>query len=315
METTPTSSGSRHPNLAYGYFVLAVVAILVFGVLAYGVVSAKPTSINVVNPGSSGGLTITGSATVHAVPDIATLSLGVSNTAPTIKAARANMAAAATRVIDALHAAGVADADITTSGISLYQQNPVDYTKLTGICPPVELPASGTSSSGGAAVIPNPSGGTPDSGTSAIPPVLPAPSSSADLSISPNYCLGNTAWTYSETLNVTVRDLDRASEALDGAIAAGATNVNGINFDVSNRADFLSNAQTQAVAVAKAQATKLAQAAGATLGSPLSVSTSYSGGGVYAADARAASGGTSTPISPGTLDITASVTIVYALGS
>jgi uncharacterized protein YggE len=313
METTPTSNSSRRSNLAYGYFVLAAAAILVFGVLAYGLVTAKPMSVSVVNPGSSGGLTITASATVHAAPDLALLSLGISNTAPTIKAARANMATAATRVIDALHAAGVADADIVTSGISLYQQNPIDYSKLTQVCPPLEQPAAGANSSSGAVAIP--SVDAPDSAVTAVPPAPSVPAPSAALPTYPNCYSGNLAWTYSETLNVTVRDLDRTSEALDGAIAAGATNVNGISFDVSNRADFLSNAQAQAVAVAKAQATKLAQAAGATLGAPISLNTSYSGGNVYASDARAATGGTSTPISPGTLDITASVTVVYTLNS
>jgi uncharacterized protein YggE len=320
---TPTPSGQPHFGLSAAYFCLAVVAVLIFGVLAAGMASQKAMTVNVTNPGS-GGITVTGSATVHATPDIATLNLGVSITAPTIKEARANVAAAAGRVIDALHAAGVVDADIATNNISLYQTNPANDGKTYTSCP-VPATGGGSSTSSGGAIPPiNPQPAdslppVPDASPISVATSGPVSIPSAGVITVCPPCYGNYAncgsgWTYSENLTVTVRDLDRASDALDGAIAAGATNVGGISFDVSNRDTFLSSAQTQAVAAAKAQAAKLASAAGATLGAPLSITTSYYGGGVYAApDAKSASGGSSTPISPGTLDITASVTVVFAL--
>ena len=323
--TAPASGKKRRFGLSTGYFCLAVVAVLFFGVLASGVSKDKPTTINITNPGS-GGITVTGSATVHAAPDIATLNLGVSTTAATIKTARANTAAAAARVIDALHAAGVVDADIVTSNISLYQSNPIDYSKLYVPCPQPVTGGSVSTSSGGATppTNPMPAGGmpsAPDASPISVPSAGPVSIPSANVMPVCPPCYGNylncgSGWTYSESLTVIVRELDRAADALDGAIAAGATNVGGISFDVSNRDAFLSSAQTAAVTAAKTQAAKLASAAGATLGAPLSITTSYYGGAVYAAsDVKSASGGSSTPISPGTLDITASVTVVFALNS
>ena len=67
----------------------------------------------------SGTLTVTGMATIHAVPDQATLSLGVTTTAPTAAAAMAANNDAASAVIARLIAAKVADRDMQTTGLSL----------------------------------------------------------------------------------------------------------------------------------------------------------------------------------------------------
>jgi uncharacterized protein YggE len=55
-------------------------------------------------------------------------------------------------------------------------------------------------------------------------------------------------------------------------------------------------------------------AAGASLGKPVSISASFNGP-YYDKSfaAPAAQGGTTTPVSPGTLDITATVTVVFAI--
>lgn len=67
----------------------------------------------------SGTLTVTGMATVNAVPDQATLSLGVTTTAQTAAAAMAANNEAASAVIARLIAAKVADRDMQTTGLSL----------------------------------------------------------------------------------------------------------------------------------------------------------------------------------------------------
>lgn len=67
----------------------------------------------------SGTLTVTGMATVNAVPDQATLSLGVTTTGETAAAAMAANNDAASAVIARLIAAKVADRDIQTTGLSL----------------------------------------------------------------------------------------------------------------------------------------------------------------------------------------------------
>ncbi len=67
----------------------------------------------------SGTLTVTGMATVNAVPDQATLSLGVTTTGETAAAAMAANNDAASAVIARLIAAKVADRDMQTTGLSL----------------------------------------------------------------------------------------------------------------------------------------------------------------------------------------------------
>jgi uncharacterized protein YggE len=67
----------------------------------------------------AGTLTVTGMATVHAVPDQAILSLGVTTTGPTAAAAMAANNAAASAVMARLIAAKVADRDMQTTGLSL----------------------------------------------------------------------------------------------------------------------------------------------------------------------------------------------------
>jgi uncharacterized protein YggE len=80
-------------------------------------------------------ITVTGTGRVSLTPDVADLRVGVNITRPTAAQARADAAAAMTKVVDAIKKAGVADKDIQTSTLSL--QPVYDYSnngqgKLTG---------------------------------------------------------------------------------------------------------------------------------------------------------------------------------------
>lgn len=66
-----------------------------------------------------GQITVTGEGRVEAVPDIATITLGVTAEGQTGAEAMAANTAAQTRVLDQLRAAGLDDRDIQTSGLSL----------------------------------------------------------------------------------------------------------------------------------------------------------------------------------------------------
>ena len=74
------------------------------------------------------------------------------------------------------------------------------------------------------------------------------------LNIYPQYANGSTTritgYQVSEQLQVTVRDLDKAGDAVDVAISKGATDVSGISFDVSEPAKVQDNARAAAVAAA-----------------------------------------------------------------
>lgn len=114
-----------------------------------------------------------------------------------------------------------------------------------------------------------------------------------------------------------LRDLGRLPEAIDAAIAAGATTLDGVRFDVDDRAAAETAAREAAVAEALAKAGTLAAAAGATLGAVLAVTEGRSappmpfpvarGAKLMAAEAAP------TPVEAGEHEITVTVEVVVAL--
>ncbi len=115
-------------------------------------------------------------------------------------------------------------------------------------------------------------------------------------------------------VDVKVRDITKLSDVLDKSVAAGANNVYGISFSVSDTSKLEADARARAVADAKARAESLAQDAGVSLGSVISITESFNTPGpVYNAAAVQGQGGGGTPIQPGELDVTYSVQIIYAI--
>ena len=86
--------------------------------IAYAVIAAFLWPVAAFSE-SSGTLTVTGTATVTAVPDQAIVSLGVTTTGETAAAAMASNNEAASAVIARLIAAQVAERDMQTTGLSL----------------------------------------------------------------------------------------------------------------------------------------------------------------------------------------------------
>jgi uncharacterized protein len=117
------------------------------------------------------------------------------------------------------------------------------------------------------------------------------------------------------TVYVTVRDLAKMGELLDAAISAGANTINGVSFDLADKSDDMKEARYLAVKNAQEQAAELAAAAGVTLGEIQTISYYDMGSYPYAdyggGDRGGGGGGYAVPISPGTLQLTTSVDIVY----
>jgi hypothetical protein len=117
---------------------------------------------------------------------------------------------------------------------------------------------------------------------------------------------------------VKLRDINKTSQVVDEAVSAGgdATQVQGISFTIDKPADLQRQAREAAIADAKAKAETLAKAAGISVGDPISVSEVVTGSPVplsKGAEARDAGGGAATPIETGTLDVTVSVTVTWAI--
>jgi uncharacterized protein YggE len=82
--------------------------------------------------GTLPGITVTGSGTAHAVPDVADWSFGVQSDAGSAKDALAQAAAATRKIVDALRNAGVAKEDLRTEQVSLYPRTSNDGLSVIG---------------------------------------------------------------------------------------------------------------------------------------------------------------------------------------
>jgi uncharacterized protein YggE len=79
---------------------------------------------------------------------------------------------------------------------------------------------------------------------------------------------------YRASNRVTLRlhDVTKVASVIDTLVAAGANDIGGINFMVSQASKLLDEAREQAIADARRKAEIYAKAAGVTLGAPLSIS-------------------------------------------
>lgn len=116
------------------------------------------------------------------------------------------------------------------------------------------------------------------------------------------------------SLNVIVRDLSKAGEMIDVAVAAGANQVGGVTFGVSDLTALQDKALEMAVADGIRRAGVMAKAAGVTLPAlPESVeeNSSYYDGGSARAYTMDAAAGASTSLMGGMVSVTSSVTVTY----
>lgn len=125
----------------------------------------------------------------------------------------------------------------------------------------------------------------------------------------------STTYVVENTVFVTVRDLSKLGELLGKAVEAGANQVYGIQFDVENKEEALSQARKAAVENARAKAEELAAAAGVTLGDIRLISEA---GGfpvpVFEGKGGVGGGGAAeVPISPGELSLTVEVSVIFEL--
>lgn len=120
------------------------------------------------------------------------------------------------------------------------------------------------------------------------------------------------AYRVSNMLNVTVRDMDLVGELLDAIVEAGANQVYGVTFTVSEAQKWESDARQEAMADAQARAEELARLANVELGDVLSVSEVVGGAPspmAYVVVERAAAGG----IAPGELEFSTQIQVTFAI--
>jgi hypothetical protein len=142
-----------------------------------------------------------------------------------------------------------------------------------------------------------------------------------NLSLNPQYGNGSTpkvvGYQISEQVEITVRDLDKAGDVVDAATAKGATDVNGISFEIADPVKAQNDARAAAVAAARASAQAMAGAGSVSLGTVVSMTDSTSPSPIFygfgAVKGSAPAADVATPVQPGTQDLTATVTVVFEI--
>ena len=98
------------------------------------------------------------------------------------------------------------------------------------------------------------------------------------LSLQPQYAPNRTGsspitgYRASNRVTIRLRDVTKVANVIDLLVGAGANDIGGINFTVSQPSKHLDEAREKAVADARRKAEIFAKAAGVTLGEPLSIS-------------------------------------------
>ena len=201
-------------------------------------------------------LSVTGEAMISASPDLADVEGGVATEAKTARDASDANNKAMAAVIAALKSAGIADADIRTSRLSLLPQYPPN--RLSGS----------------------------------------------------NQIVG-----YHATNRVTIRvhDVGKVADTIDTLLGAGANDLGGVSFMVSNASKLLDEARPKAIADARRKAEIYAKAAGVSIGAPLSISE---GGAVFPMMAQRVAPAPmagATPIAAGNETLSVTVNVTYEI--
>lgn len=207
-------------------------------------------------------ITVTGQAEIDTLPQMAYFSATVSEFNSDKDAAVNQVNSAMDQLIAAVKTFGIADSDITTQQVSVYE---VDGGPEIMIFPPRPV---------------------------------------------------QKGWQASNSIEITLRDIEKASALTDLLQGSGATSVSGPNFTMDDTTDLEVQLLTEAIADAKEKAQTTAQAAGRRLGKVITVSESGNVMPLYYRGLEAvgsADVGVPAPIEPGTQTTSKTVMVVFEL--
>jgi uncharacterized protein YggE len=124
-----------------------------------------------------------------------------------------------------------------------------------------------------------------------------------------------TGYELANVVEITVRDLERVGDVVDGALGAGATSMDGLSFRVADPAPIEREARIRAMGAARASADVLAEAAGLSI---VDVADVVEGDDPrpptprYKAERMAlAAADVGTPVESGSMEIAVTVTVTY----
>lgn len=171
-------------------------------------------------------VTVNGTGEVTAVPDVASFSFSVTETAKQVSDAQNNASKKMNSIIEALKAMSIDEKDIKTTGYNTYPK--YDYQR--SVCPPT--PVMGLNSSGSYS--------------------YPCTDGKQVL----------TGYEVSQTITVKVRKMADAGAALSKVGSLGAQNISGLNFVIDDIEKVQAEARDKAIKNAKEKAEILAKSLG-----------------------------------------------------
>ena len=116
----------------------------------------------------------------------------------------------------------------------------------------------------------------------------------------------------SNRVTIKVRDVAKVASMIDVLVGAGANDIGGINFMVSQASKLLDEAREQAIADARRKAQIYAKAAGVTLGEPIAISEETGSTPVFRS--RVAGGmAASAPVAQGEETLSVTVSVSWAI--
>ena len=244
------------------------------------------------------GLSVTGTGTATASPDLAYVNLGVEAEEATASTARYAAAQAMAAVMDSLRENDIADSDLQTTHFSI---RPVyDWVEET-VCPDDAMSsdeADGSASGGEAGMM-------MDGDTDCR---------KVGRQVLRGYAAQN-------RVRATVRDLDAVGRVLDDATEAGGSRIriDGVTFGIEDTGALLRQARENAVADLEATAAHLAQLTGVRVGRLLDLAVYTPGdygayyGGLDFGREVALTAAAPTPIAGGELSVTVQVSGLYEI--
>jgi uncharacterized protein YggE len=117
----------------------------------------------------------------------------------------------------------------------------------------------------------------------------------------------------SNRVTIRLRDVAKVASTIDTLVGAGANDIGGINFMVSQASKLLDDAREQAVADARRKADIYAKAAGVTLGAPISISEEGSAQPVFRTKMALPMAAAPTPVAQGEETLSITVAVVWAI--
>jgi uncharacterized protein YggE len=114
-------------------------------------------------------------------------------------------------------------------------------------------------------------------------------------------------------VTVRIRDVGKVAAAVDTLVAAGANEIGGISFMVSEESKALDGVRAKAIEDARRKAELYAKAAGVRIGAPLSISEEGAAPGPRPVPGQFRANAMSTPVAPGEETLKISVSVSYEI--